>query len=183
MSVSLVKDRKGNEMDVQIYTTPTCGYCLQAKNWFNEHGIEYVEHTMTTEAERLEFYQRVNNTQEKLLSNKEDVEQVRQVASVPQIFVNGERIGGYANLLQSSEKILKKRGGSLTKFSEAYKPFHFPWAVEFVQKHEKVHWIEDEVDLADDVTDWKGGRVTESEKDFITNVLRLFTQSDVSVLK
>ena len=51
MSVSLVKDRKGNEMDVQIYTTPTCGYCLQAKNWFNEHGIEYVEHTMTTEAE------------------------------------------------------------------------------------------------------------------------------------
>ena len=168
-------------MDVQIYTTPTCGYCLQAKNWFNEHGIEYVEHTMTTEAERLEFYQRVNNTQEKLLSNKEDVEQVRQVASVPQIFVNGERIGGYANLLQSSEKILKKRGGSLTKFSEAYKPFHFPWAVEFVQKHEKVHWIEDEVDLADDVTDWKGGRVTESEKDFITNVLRLFTQSDVAV--
>ena len=67
MSVSLVKDRKGNEMDVQIYTTPTCGYCLQAKNWFNEHGIEYVEHTMTTEAERLEFYQRVNNTQEKII--------------------------------------------------------------------------------------------------------------------
>ncbi len=168
-------------MDVQIYTTPTCGYCLQAKNWFKEHGIEFVEHTMTTETERLEFYQRVNNTQEKLLSNKEDVESVRQVASVPQIFVNGERIGGYANLLQNSEKILKKRGGSLMKFSEAYKPFHFPWAVEFVQKHEKVHWIEDEVDLSEDVTDWKGGRMTETEKDFVTNVLRLFTQSDVAV--
>ena len=181
MSVSLVKDRKVKKMDVQIYTTPTCGYCLQAKNWFKEHGIEFVEHTMTTETERLEFYQRVNNTQEKLLSNKEDVESVRQVASVPQIFVNGERIGGYANLLQNSEKILKKRGGSLMKFSEAYKPFHFPWAVEFVQKHEKVHWIEDEVDLSEDVTDWKGGRMTETEKDFVTNVLRLFTQSDVAV--
>ena len=168
-------------MDVQIYTTPTCGYCLQAKNWFKEHGIEFVEHTMTTETERLEFYQRVNNTQEKLLSNKEDVESVRQVASVPQIFVNGERIGGYANLLQNSEKILKKRGGSLMKFSEAYKPFHFPWAVEFVQKHEKVHWIEYDADLSEDVTDWKGGRMTETEKDFVTNVLRLFTQSDVAV--
>ena len=98
MSVSLVKDRKVKKMDVQIYTTPTCGYCLQAKNWFKEHGIEFVEHTMTTETERLEFYQRVNNTQEKLLSNKEDVESVRQVASVPQIFVNGERIGGYQEL-------------------------------------------------------------------------------------
>ena len=48
-------------MDVQIYTTPTCGYCVQAKNWFNEHGIEYVEHQLGTDAEKLEFYQRVNN--------------------------------------------------------------------------------------------------------------------------
>ena len=48
-------------MDVQIYTTPTCGYCLNAKNWFNEHGIEYTEHTLVTDEEKLEFYQRVNN--------------------------------------------------------------------------------------------------------------------------
>jgi len=31
------------------------------------------------------------------------------------------------------------------------------------------------------VTDWKGGKVTATEKDYITNVLRLFTQSDVAV--
>ena len=53
-------------MDVQIYTTPTCGYCVQAKNWFNEHGIDYVEHQLGTDAEKLDFYQRVNNTQEQL---------------------------------------------------------------------------------------------------------------------
>ena len=67
------------------------------------------------------------------------------------------------------------------KFSEAYKPFYYPWAVDFVQKHEKIHWIEDEVDLSEDVTDWKSGAMSEVEKDFVTNVLRLFTQSDVAV--
>ena len=161
-------------MDVQIYTTPTCGYCLNAKNWFNEHGIEYTEHTLVTDEEKLEFYQRVNNVEEKLNNTK-------QIHSVPQIFVNGERIGGFTSLLENSEQILKKRGGSLYKFSEAYKPFYYPWAVDFVQKHEKIHWIEDEVDLSEDVTDWKSGAMSEVEKDFVTNVLRLFTQSDVAV--
>ena len=168
-------------MDVQIYTTPTCGYCVQAKNWFNEHGIDYVEHQLASEEEKLEFYQRVNDTQEQLQRSESAKQDVRLVASVPQIFVNGERIGGYAGLLENSEKILKRRGGSLTRFSEAYKPFYFPWAVDMVVKHEKVHWIEDEVDLSEDVTDWKGGRMTTTEKDFVTNVLRLFTQSDVAV--
>ena len=59
--------------------------------------------------------------------------------------------------------------------------FHYPWAVDLVQKHEKVHWIEDEVDLSEDVTDWKGGKMTELEKEYVTHVLRLFTQSDVFV--
>ena len=162
-------------MDVQIYSTPTCGYCLNAKNWFNEHGIEFTEHSLINEEEKLEFFQRVNNVEEKI-GNK-----ASSIMSVPQIFVNGERIGGYAQLLESSEKILKKRGGGLYKFNETYKPFHYPWAVDFVQKHEKVHWIEDEVDLSEDVTDWKGGKMTDIEKEFVTHVLRLFTQSDVAV--
>ncbi len=162
-------------MDVQIYTTPTCGYCLNAKNWFKEHGIEYTEHSLVNDEDRLEFIQRVNNVEEKLGKTSGSIK------SVPQIFVNGERIGGYTQLLESSEKILKKRGGGLYKFNETYKPFHYPWAVDLVQKHEKVHWIEDEVDLSEDVTDWKGGKMTELEKEYVTHVLRLFTQSDVAV--
>ena len=162
-------------MDVQIYTTPTCGYCLNAKNWFKEHGIEYTEHSLVNDEDRLEFIQRVNNVEEKLGKTGGSIK------SVPQIFVNGERIGGYTQLLESSEKILKKRCGGLYKFNETYKPFHYPWAVDLVQKHEKVHWIEDEVDLSEDVTDWKGGKMTELEKEYVTHVLRLFTQSDVAV--
>src|SRR5210317_995011 len=69
---------------------------------------------------------------------------------------------------------------SLLKFSETYKPFQYPWAVELSKKHEEVHWIEDEAELSEDVQDWKT-KLTRGEKDFITHILRLFTQSDVQV--
>ena len=62
-----------------------------------------------------------------------------------------------------------------------HKPFYYPWAVEITTRHEKVHWIEDELDLSEDVSDWKGGKVSDAEKDYITNILRLFTQADVAV--
>jgi ribonucleoside-diphosphate reductase beta chain len=69
---------------------------------------------------------------------------------------------------------------SLIKFSQTYKPFLYPWAVELSKKHEEVHWIEDEAELSEDVQDWKT-KLTGEEKEFITHVLRLFTQSDVQV--
>jgi len=69
---------------------------------------------------------------------------------------------------------------SLLKFSQTYKPFLYPWAVDLSKKHEEVHWIEDEAELSEDVQDWKT-KLTEGEKEFITHILRLFTQSDVQV--
>ena len=69
---------------------------------------------------------------------------------------------------------------SLLDFSKTYRPFLYPWAVELSKKHEEVHWIEDEAELSEDVQDWKT-KLTDAEKDFITQVLRLFTQSDVQV--
>jgi ribonucleoside-diphosphate reductase beta chain len=69
---------------------------------------------------------------------------------------------------------------SLLDFSTTYKPFKYPWAVELSKKHEEIHWIEDELELSEDVQDWKT-KLTEDEKEFITQVLRLFTQSDVQV--
>ena len=79
-----------------------------------------------------------------------------------------------------SDKLVKKQGG-LLEFSETYKPFHYPWAVDLTTRHEKAHWIEDELDLSEDVSDWKGGKMTNIEKEYIINILRLFTQSDVAV--
>jgi ribonucleoside-diphosphate reductase beta chain len=83
--------------------------------------------------------------------------------------------------MEVADKLIKKEGGGLLQFSNSYKPFYYPWAVELTTKHEAIHWIEDEVDLAEDVVDWKTGKLTEVEKEYITNILRLFTQSDVAV--
>jgi len=69
---------------------------------------------------------------------------------------------------------------SLLNFSKTYKPFNHEWAVEITKKHEEIHWTEDEADLSEDINDWKI-KLSAEEKDFITNILRLFTQGDVQV--
>ena len=53
-------------IDIQIYTKTDCPFCLQAKQWFAEHSIEYTEHLMDEEEQRLSFYQRINNVTEQL---------------------------------------------------------------------------------------------------------------------
>lgn len=68
----------------------------------------------------------------------------------------------------------------LLQYSKAYKPFMYPWAVELVSKHEEIHWIPEESELSEDIHDWKT-KLSEGEKEFITHILRLFTQSDVQV--
>lgn len=32
---------------ITIYTTPTCTFCRQAKNFFREHGVSYEEKDVT----------------------------------------------------------------------------------------------------------------------------------------
>jgi len=163
-------------LDIQIYTKADCPFCTQAKQWFNEHSIDYTEHLMNDEDERLAFYQRINNVTEQLGVGRQP-----GINSVPQIFFNNERVGGYSELIKLQDKILKARGGGLTVASQTYKPFYYSWAVDLTVRHEKAHWIEDEIDLGEDVSDWKTNKVTPIEKDYITNILRLFTQSDVAV--
>jgi ribonucleotide reductase beta subunit family protein with ferritin-like domain/glutaredoxin len=163
MNVSHVKD-KGKEMKVEIYSKSNCPFCEKAKHWFKSHGYEYTEHRMDNEEERLAFYQRVPNAR-----------------SVPQIFIDDKLIGTYDEFMKVAPNYVKKKGGGLMEFSETYKPFHYPWAVEITTRHEKVHWIEDELDLSEDVADWKSGKTSVIEREYITNILRLFTQSDVAV--
>ena len=70
---------------------------------------------------------------------------------------------------------------SLLEANATYKPFSYPWAVTYATEHERIHWIEDELELQTDVNHWKSGALSEVEKNHITQILRLFTQSDVAV--
>ena len=165
-------------MEIRVVSKTDCPFCKMAKTWLEEHGFVYTEELMDNEEERLAFYQSLTNGVNEIVGQSD---KVRRVNSVPQIFIDGKRIGGYDELMMMSTTLLKKRTGGLLKFSETYKPFHHPWAVEITTRHEKVHWIEDELDLSEDVADWKSGKMSAIEKEYVTNILRLFTQSDVAV--
>lgn len=70
---------------------------------------------------------------------------------------------------------------SVLEHSKVYKPFGYPWAVDYAVNHEKIHWGEWEAKLQDDVAQWSNGKLLPHEKNHITQILRLFTQSDVAV--
>ena len=69
---------------------------------------------------------------------------------------------------------------SLLDANPVYKPFHYPWAYEAWLMQQRIHWLPEEVPLADDVTDWNR-RLTEKERNLLTQIFRFFTQSDVEV--
>ena len=62
----------------------------------------------------------------------------------------------------------------------SFKPFNYPWAYDAWLKHEQSHWLHTEVPMAEDVKDWKK-KLTQKEKDFLTNIFRFFTQGDIDV--
>lgn len=70
---------------------------------------------------------------------------------------------------------------NLLKAAAAYRPFFYPWAVDLATEHEAMHWTEQEVPLGEDVSDWKLGKLNDTEKDFVTQILRMFTQADTAV--
>ena len=49
---------------------------------------------------------------------------------------------------------------SLLKYNTTYKPFMYPWAMEIAESHEKIHWGSWEAKLAEDVNQWKGGKIS-----------------------
>ena len=68
----------------------------------------------------------------------------------------------------------------LIQESKAYKPFNYPWAYEFWQKQQQIHWLPEEIPLSEDVKDWNS-KLTECEREFLTQIFRFFTQADIDV--
>jgi len=61
-----------------------------------------------------------------------------------------------------------------------YKPFLYPWCYEAWLTQQRVHWLPEEVPMADDVKDWRK-KLTPEEKNLLTQIMRFFTQADVEV--
>ena len=69
---------------------------------------------------------------------------------------------------------------SLLDAKPIYKPFDYPWAYEAWHIQQKIHWLPEEVQLSDDVKDWKHN-LTAGEKHLLTQIFRFFTQADIEV--
>ena len=61
-----------------------------------------------------------------------------------------------------------------------YKPFNYPWAFEAYKMQQQMHWMPEEVNLADDLKDFRE-KLTEPNKRLLSQIFRFFTQADVDV--
>ena len=69
---------------------------------------------------------------------------------------------------------------SLLEERVQYKPFSYPWAYDAWLMQQRVHWLPEEVPLADDVKDWHR-TLSNGERNLLTHIFRFFTQADVEV--
>lgn len=75
-------------MKIEIYTKTTCPYSTMAKQVLELNGYEYTETVLDDDDQRTQFY--------------EGFDASENVNTVPQIYLNGERIGGFQDLLRSN---------------------------------------------------------------------------------
>ena len=68
---------------------------------------------------------------------------------------------------------------SLLTTRDYYNPFEYPWMFDYYYLQNQMHWMPESVPLHTDVKDWQD--LTNNEKNLITQIFRLFTQSDVDV--
>lgn len=76
-------------MKIEIYSRPNCSWCVKAKEIMNSLGLSYTEKVLN-----------VDYTKEELVKL---VSQPHVPLTVPQIFVDGRRIGGYEDLCEYLE--------------------------------------------------------------------------------
>ncbi len=69
-------------MKVEIYTKDHCIWCDRAKGLLNAHFIDFEEFDLSNDEERVQFYEELGDN----------------VKTVPQVFINDQRVGGYQDL-------------------------------------------------------------------------------------
>ena len=70
-------------MTIEVYTTKTCPYCFAAKDLLQKNNMPYKEYDVS-----------FNPEMRKTLLTKTGLR------TVPQIYINGEHVGGFTDLVQ-----------------------------------------------------------------------------------
>lgn len=61
-----------------------------------------------------------------------------------------------------------------------YKPFSYPFAFDAYHIQQQLHWLPEDISLADDVKDWNR-KLSQPEKNLLTQIFRFFTQADLDI--
>ena len=72
---------------VKIYSTATCPYCIRAKQLLESQGISYQEIRVDLDK-----------------AAREEMEQLSQRRTVPQIFIGNQHVGGFDDLKALHDK-------------------------------------------------------------------------------
>jgi len=68
----------------------------------------------------------------------------------------------------------------LTESREYFKPFEYPWAFEYYKTQQHMHWLPQEVPVADDLKDFRD-KLSPGSQNLVKKLFRFFTQADSDV--
>ena len=80
-------------MKAEIYTKDYCPYCVKAKDLLNTKGIEYTEYLITADN-----MSNTAGTNKQFATREQLLERAPMARTVPQIWLDGQHIGGYTDL-------------------------------------------------------------------------------------
>lgn len=86
---------------VDIYTKTDCKYCVYSKNLLKSKGLTYTEHNLDNDIDRGEFFKELNKKSGAIDCDGDECKIIlknKRFTSVPQIFINGEHVGGFPEL-------------------------------------------------------------------------------------
>jgi glutaredoxin 3 len=80
-------------MQAEIYTKPNCPYCVKAKDLLGKLDIPYTEMIIGTELPGS-----TTNKNQSYVTREDLINRLPSAKTVPQIWIDGNHIGGYTDL-------------------------------------------------------------------------------------
>lgn len=77
-------------MNVEIYTVDYCPWCKKALAFFEEHNVEFKRH-------------RIDEDEAKYREKLGEMYNIQGDVTVPQIIIDGKRVGGFTDLAHAYE--------------------------------------------------------------------------------
>ena len=74
------------DMNIEIYTLDYCPFCRRALSFLNDHNVNFTQI-------------KIDGNEDEMRKQRGEKYCIEGDVTVPQIIINGERIGGYTDLI------------------------------------------------------------------------------------